>query len=186
MGSITPNIVADAFEDGRNEWYRPTRWFGATVEITEVDAKPKRVGSSLHDDRVTVVYCIRHLDDSVKENLLEGLVDLEVFLDRLRSNRRSVRCCLPQRQVDLYLKRCELSRERSDGVAKYVGIFETEGSAIALKVFISLKRDLRQKALGRSTCLGLVGYERPKSVRPVIIYLVDGENDTTGHFGRSV
>ena len=134
--------VADAFEDGRNEWYRPTRWFGATVEITEVDAKPKRVGSSLHDDRVTVVYCIRHLDDFVKENLLEGLVDLKVFLDRLRSNRRSVRCCLPLRQVDLYLKRCELSRERSDGVAKYVGIFETEGSAIALKVFISLKRDL--------------------------------------------
>jgi hypothetical protein len=122
----------------------------------------------------------------MEEHLLEGLVDLKVFLDRLRSNRRSDRCCLPLRQVDLYLSRCELSRERSDGVAKYVGIFETEGSAIALKVFISLKRDLRQKALGRSTCLGLVGYERPKSVRPVIIYLVDGENDTTGHFGRSV
>ena len=51
--------VADAFENARNEWYRPTRWFGATVEITEVDAKPKRVGSSLHDDRVTVVHCIR-------------------------------------------------------------------------------------------------------------------------------
>ena len=122
----------------------------------------------------------------MKENFLEGLVDLKVFLGRLRSKRRSVRCCLPLRQVDFYLKRCELSRERSDGVAKYVRIFETEGSATTLKVFISLKRDLRQKVLGRSTCLSLLGDKRPKSVRPVIIYLVDGENNTTGRFGRSV
>ena len=49
-------IVADACEKGQNEWYRLTRWFGATVEITEDDAKLKRVGSSLHDDRVTVVH----------------------------------------------------------------------------------------------------------------------------------
>jgi hypothetical protein len=78
----------------------------------------------------------------MEKHLLEGLVELEVFLGRLRSNRCSVRWRLPLLQVNLDLKRCELSREGSDGVAKYVSIFETEGSAIALKVFISLKRDL--------------------------------------------
>jgi hypothetical protein len=135
-------IVADAGEKGQNEWYRPTRRLSATVEITEVDAKPKRVGSPLHDDRVAVIHCIRLLDDFMEEHLLEGLVELEVFLGRLRSDRCSVRWRLPLLQVNLDLKRFELSRERSDGVAKYVSIFETEGSAIALKVFISLKRDL--------------------------------------------
>ena len=119
-------IVADACEKGQNEWYRPTRWFGATVEITEVDAKPKRVGSSLHDDRMTVIHCIRLLDDFMEKHLLEGLVELEVFLCRLRSNRCSVRWRLPLLQVNLDLKRFELSREGSDGVAKYVSIFKTQ------------------------------------------------------------
>jgi hypothetical protein len=55
-----------------------------------------------------------------------------------------------------------------------------------MKVFISLKRDFEKEILRCSTCLGLVEHEQPKYVRTVIIYLVEGENDTTGHFGRSV
>jgi hypothetical protein len=93
---------------------------------------------------------------------------------------------LPLCFVDHDLKRCQRSRERGSGITKLVCIFETEGSAITMKVFISCKRDFRQKTLGCSACLSLIGRVRPRSVRPVIIYLVNGETDTTGHFGRSV
>ena len=57
--------MADAFEQTTNERYRPTRWLGAIVETTIVDAKAKRVQRSLYDDRVAVIHCIRWFDDLV-------------------------------------------------------------------------------------------------------------------------
>jgi hypothetical protein len=55
-----------------------------------------------------------------------------------------------------------------------------------MMVFISSKRDFRQKTLGCSACLSLIGRGRRRSIRPGIIYLVNGETDTIGHFGRRV
>jgi hypothetical protein len=49
--------VANAFEETSNKWDRPTRWF-TTIEIAVVDAEPEGIGSSLYDDRVTVIHAL--------------------------------------------------------------------------------------------------------------------------------
>jgi hypothetical protein len=107
--SITPKIVrlgmANAFEETSNKWDRPTRWFGTTIEIAVVDAEPEGIGNSLYDDRVTVIHRVRLFDNLVKEHLLEGLVDLDFLLCRLRSNRPSVGFRLPLLRVDFDLER---------------------------------------------------------------------------------
>ena len=135
---------------------------------------------------MAVIHRTRGFDDLVQKHLLEGFVDFDFFFSRLGTDGSPVARLLPLCLIDRDLKRCQLGRECGDGVPKYVSIFETESSAITLKGCVAFKGDLRQKGVGCSTCLGLIGDKRPKSVCPVIIYLVDGENDTTGHFGRSV
>jgi hypothetical protein len=173
--------MADAFEQTPNERDRPTHRFGTLVVTTIVNTESERIQRPLYDDRVAVIHRTRWFDDLIQKDLFEGFVDFDFFFSRLGTDGSPVVRLLPLCLIDCDLKRCQLGRECGDGVPKYIGIFETEGSAITLKGCISFKRDLRQKGLGCNTCLGLRGDKRPKSV-----YLVDGENDTTGHFGRSV
>jgi hypothetical protein len=61
--------MANTFEKTSKKWDRPTRWFCTTIEIAEVDAKPKGIGSSLYDDKMTAIYRIRLFDDLAQEHL---------------------------------------------------------------------------------------------------------------------